>query len=206
MPQFQKKPVIVDAVQFLPISIHSKTLPEGVIGIPSPCADNWAYEGCKFYFNDIFRTEICNGDWIVNKSGKFSIYKDASFKEEFEYADIFLQLESMNFYININIASSLSVLIKAIEQNSYWQALKYKEDQEIVDRIKYLSATHAGYETPEDSALAAYIHYLNKKESSLLQDALKIIWDMPNLFWTDKICSGSSWPATISPKTNFSAI
>ena len=67
MPQFQKKPVVVD-VQFLPMSIHSKNLPERIIGIPSPGADNWAYEGCKFYFNDIFRTEIFNVTSEPNKS------------------------------------------------------------------------------------------------------------------------------------------
>lgn len=36
------------SIRFDPAGVHRKELPPGVNGIPSPGADNWAYDGCRF--------------------------------------------------------------------------------------------------------------------------------------------------------------
>ena len=57
---------MIEAVQFDPQGVHKMTLPEGVEGMPSPGADNWAYEGCQFWVRtlegDMF---VSPGDWII---------------------------------------------------------------------------------------------------------------------------------------------
>lgn len=67
----RKLPVVVEAVQFDPFGTHKKVLPEGVEGVPSPGADNWAYDGCEFFIRtleDISHQvphRVMPGDWII---------------------------------------------------------------------------------------------------------------------------------------------
>lgn len=64
--KYRKRPVVIDAVQFDPTGIHRVELPDGVIGVYSPGADNWAYEGCEFYVETLEgRMRVCPGDWII---------------------------------------------------------------------------------------------------------------------------------------------
>lgn len=69
MSKFRKKPVVVEAVQFDPLGVHRLTLPEGVVGQPSPGADNWAYDGCRFFVTTIHgqQTELKARDWIITE-------------------------------------------------------------------------------------------------------------------------------------------
>lgn len=61
------RPTKFKVVHFDPSDKHKKDLPEGVIGVPSPCADNWNYMGCKFYVNENF-LEIFPGDFLFYTS------------------------------------------------------------------------------------------------------------------------------------------
>ena len=64
--KFRKKPVIIEAVQLDPLNVHKHALPPGVMCIPSPGADNYAYEGCRFFVDTLEgRMEALPGDWII---------------------------------------------------------------------------------------------------------------------------------------------
>lgn len=64
--KFRKRPVVIEAVQLDPTGKHSQNLPEGVIGLSSPGADNWGYKGCRFYIETLEgRMEAKPGDWII---------------------------------------------------------------------------------------------------------------------------------------------
>jgi len=64
--KFRKRPVVIDAELFDPLTTHKMTLPSGMVGVNSPGADNWAYEGCKFYIETLEgRMEAKPGDWII---------------------------------------------------------------------------------------------------------------------------------------------
>jgi hypothetical protein len=66
MAQYRKRPVVVEAVELDPTGVHRLSLPDGVIGVPSPGADNWAYEGCRFFIATLEgRMEAMPGDYIV---------------------------------------------------------------------------------------------------------------------------------------------
>lgn len=64
-------------------------LPEGVIGVPSPGADNWAYHGCKFYIETLEgRMEVTPSDWIITgvKGEKYPCKPDI-FEQTYEPAE-----------------------------------------------------------------------------------------------------------------------
>lgn len=64
--KYRKKPVIIEAVQFDPLTVHKIDLPDGVRGIPSPGSDNWAYAGCSFFIDTLEgRIRVEKGDWII---------------------------------------------------------------------------------------------------------------------------------------------
>jgi len=65
--KYRSKPTVIEAVQFLPLTDHKLKLPEGVTGIHSPGADNWAYEGCMFYVTTIQgqKVPVSEGEWII---------------------------------------------------------------------------------------------------------------------------------------------
>lgn len=66
MSKYRKRPVEVEAEQFDPVNKHRLNLPDGVVGLPAPNADNWAYQGCKFYIDTLEgRLEVIDGDWII---------------------------------------------------------------------------------------------------------------------------------------------
>ena len=71
MAKFRKRADVpdIEAVQFDPMSAHKMRLPDGVQGAPSPGADNWAYEGCRFFVTTMHGhlTPIEPGDWIVTE-------------------------------------------------------------------------------------------------------------------------------------------
>lgn len=63
---------IVTAERLNPLSEHKMDLPEGVVGVPSPGSDNWAYEGCVFSVpveNNMLT--INPGDWVVKEDGVY---------------------------------------------------------------------------------------------------------------------------------------
>jgi hypothetical protein len=61
-----KKPVVIEAVQFDPCGAHRLKLPDGVMGISAPNADNWAYEGCKFFIETLEgRMKVRDKDYII---------------------------------------------------------------------------------------------------------------------------------------------
>jgi hypothetical protein len=86
MPKFRKRPVVIEAIQFDPVGAHKMKLPEGVIGVPSPNADNWAYEGCKFYIStNEWRMSVSPGDWIIRGvNGGFYLCKPDIFEKTYE--------------------------------------------------------------------------------------------------------------------------
>lgn len=90
MAKYRKKQVIIEAVQFHPQGDHRLQLPEGVMGIPSPNADNWAYEGCQFYIQTLEgRMTVNDGDWIITgvKGERYPCKADI-FQETYErYVD-----------------------------------------------------------------------------------------------------------------------
>lgn len=62
----RKKPIIVEAIQFDPLNKHRLKLPDGVYCINSPGADNYGYEGNKFYIDTLEgRHEVTVYDWII---------------------------------------------------------------------------------------------------------------------------------------------
>lgn len=66
MAKYRKKPVVIEAVKLDPLFAHKMTLPDGVVGEPSPGADNWAYLGCRFFVETLEgRMEAQPGDWII---------------------------------------------------------------------------------------------------------------------------------------------
>lgn len=69
MALYRRKPGLVEAVQFDPIGVHKMVLPKGVLGFPSPGADNWSYEGCEFSVVTIHgqKTPVVAGDFIVTE-------------------------------------------------------------------------------------------------------------------------------------------
>jgi len=69
MQKFKKKPVVIEAFKFDPFGKHKKWLPDGVIGIPSPGADNWGYQGCTFYIGDLeSHSRVNPGDWLIKST------------------------------------------------------------------------------------------------------------------------------------------
>jgi hypothetical protein len=70
MPRYRNRPRTIEAVQFDPDGAHRLELPEGVTGIPSPGADNWAYEGNLFFVTTIQgrQVPIKEGEWIVTEA------------------------------------------------------------------------------------------------------------------------------------------
>jgi len=89
MPLFRKKPVVIEAVQLDPFAAHRHDLPAGVTGVPSPNADNWAYEGCRFYVDTLEgRMEALPGDWIIRGvAGEVYPCKDPIFRATYEPAE-----------------------------------------------------------------------------------------------------------------------
>jgi hypothetical protein len=90
MKRYRTKPVEVSAFQFDPCGEHKTQLPEGVVGIASPGADNWAYYGCKFYVTvrmgeHFYRSEIKRLDWvIVSDDGTWRVCRREAFEQGFE--------------------------------------------------------------------------------------------------------------------------
>lgn len=91
MKTYRRKPGTVRAVQFDPQGVHKMALPEGVIGIPSPGADNWAYEGCQFSVTTIHgqNAEVVAGDFVVLEPDGIHYYpcKPDVFLDRYEPAD-----------------------------------------------------------------------------------------------------------------------
>lgn len=67
--RYRSKPAFVEAVQFDPCGEHRTQLPAGVTGIPSPGADNWAYEGCRFYVTTMQAQQvpIKADEWVITE-------------------------------------------------------------------------------------------------------------------------------------------
>lgn len=86
MSLFKKKPVVIEAVQLDPAGAHRVQLPDGVEGMPSPGADNWGYEGCRFFIDTLEgRMEAQPGDWIIKGiKGEFYPCKPDIFAASYE--------------------------------------------------------------------------------------------------------------------------
>lgn len=87
MPLFRNKPIVVEAVRFDQCKTHKLQLPEGVKGIPSPGADNWAYMGCQFWVDTLQgRMNVKDGDWIIydRDTGDMSVCSPEFFEREYE--------------------------------------------------------------------------------------------------------------------------
>ena len=95
MAQYRQKPVIVEAEQFDPWAAHRLGLPAGMDGIPSPGADNWAYEGCRYYLPVVDgRMEVKPGDWIIKGvNGERYLCKDRIFRDLYEIAYEFVETD-----------------------------------------------------------------------------------------------------------------
>ena len=81
--KYRKKPVVIDAVQFNPMFEHRTRLPNGVDGIPSHGADNWAYLGCEFFIETLEgRMKVSPGDWVIcGVNGEYDPCKDEIFQK-----------------------------------------------------------------------------------------------------------------------------
>lgn len=86
---YRKKPVIIEAVKFDPLEKHKTELPDGVLGIPSPNADNWAYQGCQFYINTLEgKMNVRPGDWIIKGvKGEYYACRSDIFELTYERVD-----------------------------------------------------------------------------------------------------------------------
>lgn len=63
------KPQLVQAVRLNVLREHKTELPEGVRGVPSGGADNWAYSGCEFYIDSVVGLQrVYDGDWVITYS------------------------------------------------------------------------------------------------------------------------------------------
>jgi hypothetical protein len=89
MPRYRKRPVVIEAVRFDPDGEHRLSLPEGVTGAPSPGADNWAYEGSRFYIDTLEgRMEVRRGDWVITGvQGEKYPCKDEIFRATYQPVD-----------------------------------------------------------------------------------------------------------------------
>ena len=66
MSLYRKKPVVIEAVQFDPQSVHKTTLPKGVHGCHSPGTDDWGHKDCRFWIDTLEgRMDVTPGDWII---------------------------------------------------------------------------------------------------------------------------------------------
>lgn len=84
--KYRKKPIVIEAIQFDPLSTHRMELPEGVEGLNSPGADNWGYEGCEFWIETLEgRMKVSRGDWIIKGiKGEFYPCKPDIFEATYE--------------------------------------------------------------------------------------------------------------------------
>lgn len=69
--KYQRKPDVFDVIEFDPRGQHKMTLPPCVVGTPSPGADNWSYEGCRFEAISTFVEEsIFPGMMLLYRDGE----------------------------------------------------------------------------------------------------------------------------------------
>jgi len=87
----QKSPTL-KAEKFDPFGTHRCVLPNGIYCIPSPGADNYSYEGCKFFlYHDIsnvsseWDSDVLPGDYIIQEhNGKYRRMPKSDFMETYE--------------------------------------------------------------------------------------------------------------------------
>ena len=88
----KKKSPILKATRFDPFCEHRTILPNGIYCIPSPGADNYSYEGCKFFlYHDIsnisseWDLDVLPGDYIIKENnGKYIRMPKADFMQSYE--------------------------------------------------------------------------------------------------------------------------
>lgn len=86
MPKFREKAVEVQAVRLDPCGAHKTTLPEWVIGVPSPRSDNWSCEGCQFRLWS--GLSVYRGDWVITRPcGGHTACSDPVFRSRYEPVD-----------------------------------------------------------------------------------------------------------------------
>jgi len=86
MARYRKRPVVISAVQLDPWNAHRYVLPDGVEGVPSYSADNWSYDGCRFFIQTLEgRMEAKPGDWIITGvAGEVYACRDEIFRATYE--------------------------------------------------------------------------------------------------------------------------
>lgn len=84
--KLRNEAIVVEAVQLDPWTAHKYSLPDGVKGVPSYSADNWAYAECRFFIDTLEgRVEVKPGDWIITGiDGKISGCDDRVFESTYE--------------------------------------------------------------------------------------------------------------------------
>lgn len=83
----ERKPEVFEAIRFDPAGEHRQILPRGVRGIAAPGADNWGYEGCRYFFHMIGEdVEIYPGHWIIRHQSDVEdvVCNQATFEELYE--------------------------------------------------------------------------------------------------------------------------
>lgn len=83
---FLQRPMQVTAERLDVLGVHKMGLPANVLGAPSGGADNWGYEGCRFYVRTALGAEpILNGEWVVTyPDGQCVVLTDLQFQGAFE--------------------------------------------------------------------------------------------------------------------------
>jgi hypothetical protein len=85
---YVSRAIQIRAVKLDPMGKHKMRMPAGVIGVPSPGADNYAYMGCRFFIDTLEgRMEAKPGDYIVTgtKGEKYPVKPDIF---EFKYSKV----------------------------------------------------------------------------------------------------------------------
>lgn len=76
-----KNPPTFHAIRFDPAGEHRLTLPLFVSGSAAPGADNWGYEGCRFFVGP---EALVAGEWIVYEGAEAHAYSPRAFEAKFE--------------------------------------------------------------------------------------------------------------------------
>jgi hypothetical protein len=112
-----------------------------------------------------------------------------------ELKALFEQVESVQFSIQVDIASGFRVFQRALEESDIAQSLvrhlqKHPEDRrKTFERlITLLDANdQPEYAHPYDAALAGYLHALNKTDPILAVLASQFVLKTPTLWWAKKL-------------------
>src|SRR4051812_29500440 len=104
-----------------------------------------------------------------------------------------IQIESVQFIVEINIASGLQVFLRAMDGTECIQTLLNSEDnvaEDILHRVRYLCALRIdlAFEHPADTVLAAYYWVIRKRYPEFKETIAQEIEKCKNCWWARLVC------------------